>query len=258
MDFNMEDNLNMPLGEVLRIIQDRIMSQSTYFGIRTLMSPLDFWVYQEIIFETKPDVIIEIGNLNGGSALSLAHICELLGHGRVIGVDISHENVSENVKNHQRITFVTGDACEKFQEVEKLISKDESVLIVEDSSHTYENTLNILRTYSKLTKPGAYLIVEDSICHHGLAEGPKFGPYEAVEQFVMENSDFEIDRSKESFLITWNPKGYLKRIKFEESNAPLISCKPSPSNAKSSMREVLKLIIPPIFLLMIKSLKRYR
>src|SRR5476649_2945966 len=100
MTGHMEEKLDMPLSKVLQIIQDRIMSKTTYFGIRTLKSPMDFWVYQEIIFEKKPDVIIEIGNHRGGSTLALAHICDRLDRGRVIGLDISHAEVPECVKRH--------------------------------------------------------------------------------------------------------------------------------------------------------------
>jgi cephalosporin hydroxylase len=213
MTWYMEDNLQMPLEQVLAVIQERIMSRTTYFGVRALKSPLDHWVYQEIIFETKPDVIIEIGNANGGGTLSLAHLCDLLGKGRVIGVDISHANIAAVARAHPRITFIEGDACTSFAQVQRLVSPQERVLIIEDSSHTYENTLQVLRLYSPLVKPGDYFIVEDSICHHGLAVGPEPGPYEAVETFVRENGDFEIDRIRESFLITWNPKGYLRRRK---------------------------------------------
>ena len=59
--------------------------------------------------------------------------------------------------------------------------------MIEDSSHTYDNTLAVLRTYSGLTQVGDYFIVEDSICHHGLEVGPSPGPYEAIEAFVAEN-----------------------------------------------------------------------
>ncbi|WP_205127274.1 MULTISPECIES: CmcI family methyltransferase [unclassified Okeania] len=76
----------------------------------------------------------------------------------------------------------------------------------------------MLRTYSTLIKTGDYFIVEDGICHHGLPVGPKSGPYEAIEAFVNENSDFEIDRGRESFLITWNPKGYLRRRTHSDEN----------------------------------------
>ena len=69
-----------------------------------------------------------------------------------------------------------------------MISLEERVLIIEDSSHTYENTLNVLRLYSDFIKPGDYFIVEDSICHHGLSIGPIPGPYEAVEDFIKEGA----------------------------------------------------------------------
>jgi len=211
MTYYMEENLEMPLRQVLSIIQARILKQSTYFGVRAIKSPLDYWVYQELIYETQPDTIIEIGNASGGSTLALAHICDILGKGRVIGIDLSHTKVPKHVKNHPRIALLEGDACKRFKDVAKLISVNERVLIIDDSSHTYDNTLNVLRTYSILLKPGDYFIVEDGICHHGLSEGPKPGVFEASEAFVNENRDFEIDRSKESFLITWNPKGYLRR-----------------------------------------------
>lgn len=209
----MEDNLQMPLKEVLQIMQDRIMNQTTYFGVKALKNPLDFWIYQEIIFETKPDFIIEIGNFNGGSTLSLAHICNCLGNGTVIGIDISHANVPDIVKSHPRILMIEGDACESFQSVRNIVNEAASVLVIEDSSHTFDNTLNVLKTYSKLIKKGGYFIVEDGICHHGLDIGPDPGPYEAIEVFIEQNQDFEIDRGKESFFITWNPKGYLKKVR---------------------------------------------
>jgi len=209
----MEDSLDLPLREILPVIQDRILNRTTYFGVRALKNPLDFWIYQEIISETKPDVIVEIGNAFGGGTLALAHLCDLLGKGKVIGVDLTQSSISEQVRRHPRITFIEGDACRCFERVAKLISDDARVLVIEDSSHTYENTLNVLRTYSSLTKEGDYFIVEDGICWHGLSTGPLPGPYEAIEAFVKENADFEIDRQRESFPITWNPKGFLRRRK---------------------------------------------
>ena len=209
----MEEHLNMPLNEVLPIIQERIMTQTSYFGISTLKNPLDYWVYQEMIFAHKPDVIIEIGNYKGGSTLALAHFCDLMENGRVIGLDVSHSDVPEHVKEHSRITMIEGDACASFHHVRRLIAEQQKVLIIEDSSHTFENTLNILNTYSPLICKGDYFIVEDSICYHGLEIGPNPGPYEAIEEFIRNNAEFEIDRNKESFFITWNPKGFLRRIK---------------------------------------------
>jgi len=207
----MEENLDMPLSSVLQKIQDRIMRDTSYFGIKTLQSPNDFWVYQEIIYKTKPDVLIEIGNYCGGSTLALAHIFDAMGHGRIIGLDIDQSKIPELVSDHPRITLIEGDACESYDQVRSMISADERVLIIEDSAHTFENTLNVLRLYSEFVKPGDYFIVEDSICRNGLPVGPNPGPYKAIETFIEEGADFDIDREQESFLITWNPKGYLKR-----------------------------------------------
>ena len=208
----MEELLDLPLREVLACMQDRILTQTTYFGVPALKNPLDHWAYQELIHATRPDVIIEIGNAQGGSTLALAHLCDLLGHGRVIGLDLSHQAVPEEVRRHPRITFITGDACGSFAAVTKLIPANDRVLVIEDSAHTYAGTLQVLRTYATLVKPGGYFIVEDSICHHGLEVGPQPGPYEAIETFLLENKNFASARSLESFLITWSPKGYLKRI----------------------------------------------
>ncbi|MRR15255.1 MAG: hypothetical protein EG826_02235 [Deltaproteobacteria bacterium] len=209
----MEEALFTPLHEVLEIIQTRILTDSTYFGIPCQRSPLDFWIYQEIIFASKPDVIIEIGSYCGGSALSLAHLCDHLNKGRIIAVDIDHSRLHQTVRNHPRISFVTGDACEVFDEVAAMCRDCASVMVIEDSSHEYQNTLHVLKKYSQLVTMGNYLIVEDGICHHGLHAGPSPGPYEAIVDFMEANENFIIDRAKEAFLITWNPKGYLKREK---------------------------------------------
>lgn len=210
---HMEDCLDLPLREVLHAMQDRIMKRTSYFGIQALRSPVDQWIYQEVLFETKPDVVIEIGNYCGASVLALAHICDALGKGRVIGVDLMHDKIPEIVRNHPRVSLVEGDACASFPSVRDLVHDSDRVLIIEDSLHTYAHTLNVLNTYSGLVRPGGYFIVEDGICHHGLDVGPNPGPYEAITSFVEGNHDFEIDRSRESFLITWNPKGYLKRVR---------------------------------------------
>ncbi|MDP6849209.1 MAG: CmcI family methyltransferase [Kiritimatiellia bacterium] len=86
-------------------------------------------------------------------------------------------------------------------------------MVMEDSSHRYDHTLAVLRAYSTIVTPGSLLIVEDTICHHGSDQGPKPGPYEAVEAFLAEGHgrDFEIDLSRERYLITWPPHGYLRR-----------------------------------------------
>ena len=211
MNKYLEESASVPLGEVLEVMQDRIVNRTTYFGVPALKNPIDFWVYQEIINEVRPTLIIEIGNNFGGSTLALAHLMDLVGSGRVIGIDIEHDRIYPQVRSHPRITLLEGDACSMMEQVRLLVSPHDRVMVIEDSSHTYENTLNVLRTYSSFLQSGDYFIVEDSICHHGLDVGPDPGPYEAIEEFVRESGEFEIDRGRESFLITWNPKGFLRR-----------------------------------------------
>jgi cephalosporin hydroxylase len=208
----LEKRLDQPLKAVLPAIQERILGRSRYFGIPTLKHPYDFWVYQEIITEKRPDVLLEIGNFHGGSALALAHLCDHLGHGRIIAVDIDHSAIAPLARAHPRITFITGDAVAVASSVKKMIDPDETVLVIEDSAHTFDHTLKVLNAYSDLIKPGYYFIVEDGICWHGLDVGPSPGPYEAIEQFVRDNPAFQIDHGREDFVITWNPKGYLKRV----------------------------------------------
>lgn len=195
----------------LEQMQRRILHQTTYLGVPTQKNPLDLWVYQEIIVELRPDVVIEIGNAAGGALLYLADVCDGIRSGRVFGVDPDRSRLSPKARNHPRTWLFTGNAVVQFQVVCDRIGPRETALVIEDSSHTYANTLSCLRLYSQLVKPGGYYVVEDTICHHGLDAGPDPGPYEAVQAFLAEAPDFEADRTRESFGLTWNPGGFLRR-----------------------------------------------
>ena len=105
-----------------------------------------------------------------------------------------------------------GCAVNRYDEVASMIEENCSVMVIEDSSHEFDMTLNIMNLYSKLVAVGNYLIVEDGICHHGLDVGPKPGPFEAIQAFLKKDNNFEVDRSCENFGITWNPSGFLKKI----------------------------------------------
>ncbi|VVM05790.1 CmcI family methyltransferase [Methylacidimicrobium tartarophylax] len=209
----MEERLEEPLQRVLERMQARILIGTTYFGIKTFKCPLDFWVYQELLYECQPEVVVEIGNFHGGSALALAHILDALGKGRIIAIDINQRKIDPRAKRHPRISWMQGDAKLLAGKVASQISESERVLIIEDSEHTYDNTLGVLRAYAGLVSPGSYLIVEDTNCHHGVADGPSPGPYEAVADFLAEDDRFEADRIRENFGITWNPRGYLRRVR---------------------------------------------
>ena len=89
-------------------MQQRMLHQTYYFNIQTFKNPLDFWVYQEMLCELRPDVVIEIGNYYGGSTLALAHVCDHLQHGQVIGLDIDQHRIPALVRQHPRITLNDG------------------------------------------------------------------------------------------------------------------------------------------------------
>lgn len=215
----MEKNLNLDIKSLLPNMQIAILKENKYFGIPTYKNPLDAWIYQEIIYEQKPDYIIELGNKYGGSLLMMAHWLDAIGHGNLIGVDRKQKHIDEKVRNHPRILLIEGDVLECYYNVVSCINgnhyhRPKKVMVIEDSAHTYEVTIGCLRKYSELVHVGGYYIVEDSIINQGL-DRPRLidrGPYEAIRDFLLENKCFVPDRRREKFLITWNPSGYLKRI----------------------------------------------
>lgn len=196
--------------ELLQRIQSKTFA-ARYFGVPAVKNPCDFWAYQEIVWDTRPGVIVEIGNYCGGTLLAFAHMLDHIGVGRVIGCDIDHSTIHPSVHQHPRISLVTGDAVSRADQVTALCDGADRVLVVEDSSHDYANTLAVLRAYRHLVRPGQYFVVEDGICHHGIDEGPEPGPYEAVETFLREDGGFERDQSRE-WPVTWNPGGFLRRV----------------------------------------------
>jgi cephalosporin hydroxylase len=181
-------------------------------GTPTAKCPLDLWVYQEILCETKPDVIIETGTAHGGSALYLSSVCDLLDCGRIITIDVIEQAARPE---HHRITYLNGSstAAGIVQEVKSLIKSDDRVMVILDSDHSEEHVFRELEIYSKLVTAGCYLIVEDTnINGHPVfrLHGP--GPMEAVEKFMDRQAEFAFDREREKHLMTFNPKGYLRRI----------------------------------------------
>lgn len=211
---HIEDSDQIRLDELMRELQQRVLRKTTWFGVPALQSATDFWTYQEILYERQPDYLVEIGNFAGGSTLAFAHLFDLLGKGEVIALDLDHKRISPRVREHPRISLLEGDACELHDQVAALITPGARVMIIEDSAHTYDNTLNILETYQHMVTVGDYFIIEDSVCRHGLDEGPEApNAYEAIETFLERTDMYECDRERESFVITWNPKGFLRRVK---------------------------------------------
>ena len=178
--------------------------------------PTDLWTYQEILVETQPDLIVETGSCLGGSGVFLATVCELLGHGEVISIDIV---APPDPPRHSRLHFFTGSSTDPdiISRVASRIGADTRVMVILDSDHTQTHVARELAAWADFVTPGCYLVVEDSAVngHPILPEhGP--GPFEAVDAFVNRRGDFMIDRSRERFLLTMNPRGYLRRIAEDE------------------------------------------
>jgi cephalosporin hydroxylase len=194
---------------------DIVFDQCTWMGVKALKSPLDAWIYQEIIYEVKPDVIVELGSMWGGSTLYLASLLDLLGHGQVVSVDISRERFSAK---HPRFVLITGSTTDP-QVIAQVrsVCEGKKVLVIHDAAHDKPTVLADLRTYGQLVNVGSYLIVEDGfgdLFYPGTPIGMgEDGPLPAIEQFVQEHPEFEIDKSRERYLLTTNPLGYLKRVR---------------------------------------------
>ena len=173
----------------------------SWLGYEMLKWPTDLWVYQEIIAETKPDVIIETGTFRGGSALFYATLCDLLGHGQVVTVDID-ESVRAVLPPHPRISYLTGSSSDPaiLKKIEAIVANRANVLVILDSDHIRDHVLNELRLYCRFIPRDGHLIVEDTIIN-GHPAYPEFGPgpMEAVESFLAENRDFYVDRERERF-----------------------------------------------------------
>lgn len=213
-----------PLMAWMNYHQSEVLGKQCYwFGHRALKNPLDAWVYQEIIFETRPDFIVEIGNKNGGSTLFLAHMCDLLGHGTILALDIDHATFGVT---HPRIVTITGDCSDEavLAQVHAHVS-DRKVMVIHDADHSQEAVLRDLRLYSPMVSSGSYFIVEDTtqgVSGFSINQHTRPGvftlsnlnsPLKAVEVFLDENQEFVLDRDRERYILTANYRGFLRRVR---------------------------------------------
>jgi cephalosporin hydroxylase len=206
------EHYSMTLGEWIGYHHDEIvMKRCTWMGKQALKNPLDAWIYQEIIAETRPELIVELGTAYGGSTLFLAQMMDLIGsEGPVIAVDHSHEEFSAE---HLRIRTVTGDtrAPETIDAVGRHAAGRRG-MVIHDADHAADVVLEDLRNYSRFVAPDCYLIVEDGIRDEWPFRGANPpGPLTAIRRFLAEADEFEIDSDRERYLITYNPQGFLRR-----------------------------------------------
>jgi cephalosporin hydroxylase/ketosteroid isomerase-like protein len=187
----------------------------TYWrGVPLYKCPLDLWIYQELIHDYRPDLIIETGTCAGGSALYMADMCEMFGAGRVVTIDtLVHE---AGQPQHHRITYLTGSSTSAgiVAQVRDMVPGQGTVMVMLDSDHHRDHVLEELRIYGAFVSPGSYMIVEDTFLNgHPVRPNYGPGPMEAVDAFLAGSDHFVVDREKEKFLMTFHPRGYLRKVK---------------------------------------------
>jgi cephalosporin hydroxylase len=169
-------------------------------------------VYQEIIHDLQPDLIVETGTAYGGSALYMASVCDAVGHGQIVTIDLPGGGWPDRPE-HPRISYLTGSSTDPQMVAEVAARGSGTVMVVLDSDHSAAHVLDEIRAYAPMVTSGSYLVVEDTIVNGNPvldSFGP--GPMEAVTKFLEESSEFVVDRSREKLLMTFNPSGWLRRV----------------------------------------------
>jgi cephalosporin hydroxylase len=189
--------------------RQRTWKSTTWMGTKILKCPLDTWIYQELLVRIRPDVILETGTNQGGSAYYMASICDQIGTGRIVTVDI---DTWPGRPQHERITYLEGSSTSP-EIVSRMTEEAKgTVMVILDSDHSRAHVLDELNAYSPLVTPGSYLIVEDTdINGHPTAARWGPGPMEALDEFLPSHPEFRVDPECEKFFLTFNPRGYLQR-----------------------------------------------
>jgi len=204
-----------------------------WLGLKILQIPQDIQAMQEIIWEVKPEIIIETGVAHGGSLifsasmLTLLEACGQIEKGRVIGVEYNlYEENRKAIFEHplgKKIYILNGSSVDYdiIKQIRSFVKRRSRVLVFLDSNHTHEHVLEELKEYSKFVSVGSYIIVNDTGIEDlpeemskDRAWGKGNNPKTAIWEFMKTNDEFEIDFEIESkILITGQPSGYLRRVK---------------------------------------------
>lgn len=212
----------------LATCQHKYSYNFTWMGRPIIQYPQDMIAMQEVIWQVKPDLIIETGIAHGGSLIYYASLLEMIGgNGKIIGLDIDiREHNRIEIEQHpmfKRIELIEGSSIDPqiVDWVYKAAAGKQEILVVLDSNHTHEHVLAELNFYAKLVTKDSYLVVFDTVIedmpseffpdrHWGRGDNPKT----AVWEFLKTNDRFVVDEQLESkLLITVAPNGYLKCIK---------------------------------------------
>ncbi len=199
----------------------------SWMGRPIIQFPQDMIAMQEILWRVQPDLLIETGIAHGGSLIYYASLMELIGKGRVLGIDIdirSHNR--REIEKHpmaKRIDMIQGSAIDDdlAARVAERAAEVETVLVVLDSNHTHAHVKRELELYAPLVSVGSYCVVFDTVVEDmppgSFPDRPwdiGNNPKTALHEYLNENDSFEIDAAvHEKILITVAPDGYLKRVR---------------------------------------------
>jgi cephalosporin hydroxylase len=204
----------------------------SWFGRPIIQLPEDMIRLQEVIWEHKPDVLIETGVAHGGSLVFYASLFKAIGKGRTIGVEVElRPHNRKAIDEHplrEYIEIVDGSSIDPatVEKVRSMIKPGEKVMVMLDSNHTKPHVLEELRAYGPMVTPGCYIIAADGIMEL-VAGGPRTkpdwpvsNPKAAAIAFVQENPDFAIVEPEWPFnegvvreRVTYWPGAFVKRLR---------------------------------------------
>lgn len=198
-----------------------------WMGRPVIQYPQDILAMQELIWEIRPDLIVETGIAHGGSLIFYASMLELIGGGEVLGIDVDiREHNRQEIERHpmfKRITMIEGSSIESgvVDKVKSFATGKEKIMVVLDSNHTHDHVLAELNAYSPLVSLNSYIVVFDTIVEYlpnDYLPGQKRpwgvgnNPLTAVKEFISSNPNFHVDKEiNDKLLISVAPDGYLKR-----------------------------------------------
>ncbi len=201
--------------------------QWSWLGLPVIQMPPDIVVMQEVIWEMRPQLVIETGIARGGSLVLYASILELIGEGAVLGIDLDiRAHNREAIETHplaRRIRMVEGSSLDEavLAEVRQAAEAVERVMVVLDSDHTHEHVLAELHAYGELVTVGQFLVVADTFVedipvqeHRQRPWGPGDNPATALRTWLDEAEGFEPDPFiNAKLLLSASPGGYLRRMR---------------------------------------------
>jgi len=186
-----------------------------FFGLAMPQNPLDLHITQEIIWDTRPEVIVECGSFVGASALLWASHLETFGiEGEVVTIDVNDnlDRARAHLLWERRVRFLHGSSVDPdiVAEVAR-ISESKRTMVILDSDHHEAHVRTEMDAYAPMVTQGCYMIVQDGFVEELVPDyGP--GPLEAIDSFLADDDRFVVDRERERLILTMCPSGYLLRV----------------------------------------------